>query len=154
MKIRKVHEKDILCLIDLLVEEELAPNKEKAKIIINDSFDSRLSQFFVAEIDEEIIALICWDIYEFLEGGKVNLEIAYVAVDEDYQSRGIGEELVNQTFKASQEILTEDEVYSVFVWSDPEATEFYKKAFNMKPECRIPDFFGEDDDAIFMRRVI
>ncbi|MCK5644638.1 MAG: GNAT family N-acetyltransferase, partial [Gammaproteobacteria bacterium] len=136
------------------VEEELAPNKEKAKTIINDSFDSRLSQFFVAEIDEEIIAFICWDIYEFLEGDKVNLEIAYVAVDEDHQSRGIGEELVNQTLRLSQEILTDDEVYSVFAWADPEAVGFYKKAFSMKPECRIPDFFGEGEDAIFMRRVI
>ena len=154
MEIRKVHEKDIPNLIDLLVEEELAPNKEKAKIIINDSFDSRLSQFFIAEIDEGIIALICWDIYEFLEGDKVNLEIAYVAVNEDYQSRGIGEELMNQTFKMSQEILTEDEVYSVFAWADPEAVGFYKKAFNMKSESSIPDFFGEDEDAVFMRRVI
>jgi len=152
VKVRTLINEDISKVIDLLVGSELIPSPEEAKIIIDNSIISPLSQFFVAVEEEsaEIRAVVCWDLDEFAPDGSV-LEIGYLAVEERFQRQKIGTGLLEQSFKYVQQMLAK-KVSVVFVRAEPETTRFYSESFKMKKEGETKDFWDKKDKIIFMVR--
>jgi len=113
-------------------------------------------QYFVAEENEQIYGFIHWTQKSGFRD-EVVLELEQIAVHPDYQKKGIGEKLINESLvKVNEQLSTRNAIIKhviVTTRADNYAQKLYSKTLGAKAETIIKNLYSSDE-VIMIRRNI
>ena len=102
-----------------------------------DRYNFDISRFYIAKLDDNLIGCVRTKI---LDGGC--LELASLAVNKNYQGKGIGSRLVN-------ELLLKETDRPIFLLTELSKDTFYKKfSFNIIIPLELPSGFKKEYDRM------
>ncbi|HPQ07793.1 MAG TPA: GNAT family N-acetyltransferase [Bacteroidia bacterium] len=129
INIRKGTEQDIPAALDLIKElatYEKAPNEVEVSIDeMEKDFANKVFDFFVAELDNEIVGIALYYYkYSTWKGRCIYLDD--IVVTEKHRKKGIGMALIKALIKVAKQEKVRKLEWQVLKWNTP-AIEFYKK---------------------------
>jgi len=107
-------------------------------------------QHFVAEEDGEIVGFISWGLYDRY-AKQIILEIAWMAIEEERQGRGIGKELLEKSLKEVKDSWRGLQVVAIIVDTDEEnrkAQRFYERTLRPFQKVVIPKVWSDGEGTI------
>jgi GNAT superfamily N-acetyltransferase len=127
--IRKGTEQDIPAALDLIKElatYEKAPNEVEVSVDeMKKDFANKVFDFFVAELDNEIVGIALYYYkYSTWKGRCIYLDD--IVVTEKHRQKGIGMALIKALIKVAKQEKVRKLEWQVLKWNIP-AIEFYKK---------------------------
>jgi GNAT superfamily N-acetyltransferase len=129
INIRKGTEQDIPAALDLIKElaiYEKAPNEVEVSIDeMKKDFANKVFDFFVAELDNEIVGIALYYYkYSTWKGRCIYLDD--IVVTEKHRKKGIGMALIKALINVAKQEKVRKLEWQVLKWNTP-AIEFYKK---------------------------
>lgn len=125
-----------------VIYSQASPEDESAIFVLLDQLEGDrskfdITRFYVAKIDSNLVGCVRTKI---LDGGY--LELASLAVNKNYQGRGIGSKLV-------EKLLSKELARPIFILTELNKEKFYKKFdFNIIEPSQLPDELKKEYDRI------
>ncbi len=128
---------------------------KNARKWINSNFNAYpRMQYFVAKSGKNILGYILW----IEKGGfrkQAVFELEQIAVKKEFQSKGIGKKLINESFSKIKKYLKKQKrslkLVQISTGTENIAQRFYEKTLKAKPECKIKDFYRSDEVIMIAR---
>jgi ribosomal protein S18 acetylase RimI-like enzyme len=105
--------------------------------------------------DNKIVGCVRYAVYDFdFEKQQVMLELSLLAVDSDYQSKGVGTKLVQTSLKRLRKKWQKNGFRPIMIFLEADevngpARKFYEKVFKNPKSVLLENLWGKDSGAVF-----
>lgn len=154
--IRKMKENDIDAVA--LVHSRAFPRQTESRSWIECNFKAYpRMQFFVIEIEKQILGFIHWTQKSGFRS-EVVLELEQMAVEPNFQGRGLGKSLICESLPLVQKQLAKRNAtikhILVTTRADNHAQELYHKVLGAEVEATITNLYSADEVLMIARNII